>query len=509
MEHILDYFEQTVEAYPDKIAVDDGKTCRTWKELQTLARKIGTAVAGLDCEQGPAAVFMEKRTDTLTTFMGVLYAGSFYVYLNPEYPMERIQRMLDALEPSVVITEEALTERLEECDYSGQILTIETAISAEVQENMLSWIRSEQRETDYLYGMFTSGSTGIPKNVIVSNKAVCRFIKSFMTVFPVTSDDVLGNQAPFDFDVSVKDIYLSIFTGAKVVLIQKQMFCAPPDLIQYLQKKQVTILIWAVSALCMVSALKGLEEEDLDKVRYVLFSGEVMPGSHLRQWQKALPNASFANLYGPTETVCNCTYYLVKGNEPEKKSLPIGTAFPGRNVFLLDQNDREITKAGTLGELCVGGRILAEGYYRDILSTNCVFTENPLKTGKERIYRTGDIGYYDEAGQLFFAGRRDFQIKRMGHRIELEEIELELGAVPGVDRACCLYNRITGKLFAFYTGAADENQLRIELRKRLPHYMIPNRCVRLLLMPLNTNGKIDRNYLMKHYGKGCGSVVEQ
>lgn len=507
MEHILNYFEQTVNTYLDQIAVDDGKTRRTWQELQTLAKKIGTAIAELDCERGPTAVFMEKQADVMAAFLGVLYAGSFYVYLNPEYPMEWIQKMMDVLEPSVVITEEALTERLEECDYSGQILPIETAISTEAQEHILNWIRAEQRETDYLYGMFTSGSTGTPKNVVVSHRAVCRFIKSFLTVFPITPDDVLGNQAPFDFDVSVKDIYLSIFTGAKLLLIQKQMFCTPPDLIRYLQKKQVTILIWAVSALCMVSSLKGLEDEVPEKVRYVLFSGEVMPPDHLRQWQKALPDACFANLYGPTEVVCNCTYYLVKGDEPEKKILPIGTAFPGREVFLLGADNRKITKAETPGELCVGGGVLAEGYYRDMLSTNCAFTKNPLKAGNERIYRTGDMGYYDKSGQLFFSGRRDFQIKRMGHRIELEEIELELEVIPGVDRACCLYDKAAGKLMAFYTGAMDEKQLRIELRKRLPHYMIPKRCVRLLLMPLSANGKMDRNYLMKHYGGGKG--VEQ
>lgn len=308
-------------------------------ELKELSRQIGSAVAGIPgfaCN--PVPVFMEKRADTVAAFLGIAYAGGFFIPIHPDFPEERIRKLLLVLKADVVATEKRLTEKLKKSGFAGTIIEIETVKSGEVRSDLLDGIRERIDSRDYLYGIFTSGSTGIPKNVVVSHQSVIDFINAFTAVFPFQPEDVLANQAPFDFDVSVKDIYISVFTGAKLILIPKEMFTTPPRLLDYLCEKEATVLIWAVSALCIITTLRGLEYRIPVNVGSVFFSGEVMPVFHLKQWRAALPDAGFVNLYGPTEVTCNCTYYKVNGDENEKEGLPIGRAFPGHRVFLLDQN---------------------------------------------------------------------------------------------------------------------------------------------------------------------------
>ena len=194
---------------------------------------------------------------------------------------------------------------------------------------------------------------------MVSHKAVIDFITHFTEIFGINEEDRIGNQAPFDFDVSVKDIYSAVMTGAALVLIPRQMFSVPAALLDYLCEKKTTVLIWAVSALTMISALGGLKYRIPSDVRKVMFSGEVMPGRQLALWQQALPGAEFVNLYGPTEITCNCTYFSVKKICGEEEKLPIGKAFPGRKVFLLTEEGREIREPEQTGEICVAGEALS------------------------------------------------------------------------------------------------------------------------------------------------------
>ena len=219
---------------------------------------------------------------------------------------------------------------------------------------------------------------------------------------------------------------------------------------------------------------------------------------HLKQWRNALPEAEFVNLYGPTEVTCNCTYYKVTGNEFDNDGLPIGRAFPSRRVFLLDEDWNEVTGPGIQGEICVEGN-LSSGYYGNLTATEERFIRNPLGgEGDGIIYRTGDLGYWGAGRQLFFAGRKDHQIKRMGYRIELEEIEQEIARIPGINRVCCLYNHATKHLAAFYMGNVKEGCMRECVKQMLPYYMVPSTYNRLPLMPLNKNGKIDRRFLQNY-----------
>lgn len=502
METILDYLERTVNRHPDREAVDDGDTCYTWQELKELSRQIGSAVTeALSSVCNPVPVFMEKRADTVAAFLGVAYAGNFYILINPEYPEERIRKLLFVLQAKVAVTEKKLTTKLSKCGFTGKTIEVEAVKHTTVQQDLLDKIRIGMEGRDYLYGIFTSGSTGFPKSVVVSHQSVIGFITDFTTVFPFGKEDVLANQTPFDFDVSVKDIYTSVFTGAKLVLVPKEMFTTPPRLLDYLCEKEATVLIWAVSALCMITTLRGLEYRIPKAVRRIFFSGEVMPMVHLKQWRKALPDTEFVNLYGPTEVTCNCTYYKVTGDESEKEGLPIGQAFPGRHVFLLDQNQKEIVSPGMRGEICVGGG-LSSGYYRDVAATEERFIRTPLSRDHGgMIYRTGDMGYWGDDRKLYFVGRKDHQIKRMGYRIELEEIEREIGRIPGINRVCCLYNQATKRLTAFYMGDVKEARMREWVKQMLPYYMAPSSYIRLPLMPLNKNGKTDRSYLQNYIRK--------
>ena len=335
---------------------------------------------------------------------------------------------------------------------------------------------------------------------MVSHRSVIDFIGHFTELFHITQDDVIGNQAPFDFDVSVKDIYSALSTGATLEIIPKRLFSIPTGLLDYLCHRKITTAIWAVSALCIITTLKGFTYRVPSHLNKILFSGEVMPVKHLNTWRSYLPKALFVNLYGPTEITCNCTYYVVDRDFEPGTPIPIGKPFPNETVFLLDENNRLVTEPGQCGELCVAGTALALGYYRDPERTAMAFVQNPLNTCyQETIYRTGDLACYGEDGLLYFSSRKDFQIKHMGHRIELGEIEAALEAVEGVDRAVCLFLEEKNKIAAFYEGTAGKRDIALGLEHLLPRYMFPNLYRNLPKLPLTKNSKVDRQALRRLY----------
>ena len=351
-------------------------------------------------------------------------------------------------------------------------------------------------DTDPLYANFTSGSTGVPKGVVVSHRSVLDFIDCFVPLFGIDQEDVLACQAPFDFDVSVKDIYAALKTGATLSLLPKQLLSTPAALVDRLCECQVTTLIWAVSALCLVSSFHGLDYRTPTSVKRVLFSGEEMPRKALETWMHHLPQADFVNLYGPTEITCNCTYHRVDRTRDYAEGLPIGRPFPNEGVFLLDEQGREITAPGQVGELCVRGTALALGYLNAPEQTARAFCQNPLNPHyPERIYRTGDLACYNQRQELLFRGRKDFQVKYLGHRVELEEVERAVAQVPGVERCCVVF--ADHRLYGFYTGQVERKALHHTLRQSLPAYMVPGALYPLPAFPLTKNGKVDRKKLLE------------
>lgn len=497
MDNILEYLEKTESMYPNRKAVDDGQLCLTWHELLELSKRMGTAFCRCVESGKPVTILAEKSAVTLAAMFGTVYAGCFYVMIDPSQPPERLKDIFRVLEPELVITDNKNEELLDAAGYCRQRYLLGAALRESSDEGKLREIRRNSSSSDLLYGIFTSGSTGTPKGIVVSHRAVIDFITHFIEVFEITADDRIGNQAPFDFDVSVKDIYASIMTGALLVLIPKEMFCTPPVLLNYLCRKKITILIWAVSALTLISALKGLRYKIPENVKQVMFSGESMPAKQLRLWQEALPHTEFINLYGPTEITCNCTYFPVNRLYREDERIPIGKPFPGREVFLLDEEGKIIGMSGKTGEICVAGESLSEGYYQNPAETEIRFVYPFAEKPEKRCYRTGDLGYYGADGELYFSGRKDFQVKHMGQRIELEEIEHTLNQIKGLEKSCCLLDSRRNQLVAFYLGEVAASLVRTELKKRVPRYMIPHKLIPIEKIPLTKNGKTDREYFQK------------
>lgn len=498
MKNVLEYLEYNAAVNADKIAASDYDVSVTYSELSERAKQIGSFLLRFGAKNRAISLFMEKSVDLLSAMLGVVYSGNFYSVVDLEMPNDRKNKIFEALKPAALLTDKEHFDKAKEIDFDGEIILIEDAVQCSVNEKGLSEIRKSQIDTDPLYANFTSGSTGVPKGIVVCHRSVVDFIDVFTKTFDINENDIIVNQAPFDFDVSVKDIYSSLKMGGHLVIVPRRLFSAPVELIDYLCENKVTVMIWAVSALCLISTLHGLDYKTPETVRKILFSGEVMPYKHLLNWQSHLPNATLVNLYGPTEITCNCTYHILEKNRDYSAGIPIGRAFENEDVFLLDENDQLVTESGRAGEICIRGTALALGYYAAWEQTAKSFVQNPLNPNyPEFIYRTGDLAVYNEDGELVFSGRKDFQIKYMGHRIELEEIEHAMAAIDGVERCVCVFDEKKSKLKGFYIGSIEKTELLAIMRSTLPVFMIPGMIRQIEEMPLTKNGKVDRKQLQE------------
>lgn len=505
LKNVLDYLDNSVEKYPNKIAVADEHNSFTYSQLKEKAERIGAGLLNVTSPRMAVPVYMDKSCNALAIFMGAVSAGCFYVMLDPSHPVERINMILETLGATFMVVDEKSAKKQAKLGFTGKVLSVEELLEHEVTDKdkkMLLQIRQEALDIDPLYSIFTSGSTGVPKGVVVNHRSVIDFIDCFTDTFGISENDVIGNQAPFDFDVSVKDIYSSLKCGATLQIIPKSMFSFPTRLLDYLDDNKVTTLIWAVSALCIVTTLNGFDYKVPESINKVIFSGEVMPIKHLNKWREIYPDAMFVNVYGPTEITCNCTYYIVDREFELEDVLPMGSAFPNERVFLLDENNNQICadEPKKTGEICVSGTAVTMGYFNNREKTDGAFVQNPLNPYyNEIIYRTGDLGYYNERGEMCFSSRKDFQIKHNGHRIELGEIEMAINSMDGIQRACCIYEQEQNKIYAFYEGNADNKSLTHYLVSKIPKFMIPEVLVNVEAMPLTKNGKIDRKALMEGY----------
>ncbi len=493
---VLAYLEEAAVRYPDKTAFSSPDAAITFGELALRAKAVGSGLGVRIPPRTPVVVYLDKSVDAIVAFLGAAYAGCFYSFLERSMPVARLNTILQTLQPGVIITNAANQSGAKKLNGNCDVFDIAELVQTPVDNETLKRVRQGATDMDPLYCNFTSGSTGTPKGVLVGHRSVIDFIDQFTELFGITKDDVMGNQAPLDFDVSVKDIYSGLKTGAEVVLIPKSYFTFQARLLDLLTEKQVTTLVWAVSALCLISTMDGLSYKKPTHIKRALFSGEVMPPQHLHYWQRHYPDGMFVNLYGPTEITCNCTYHIIDREYGPMESMPIGVAFPNERVFLLNEDGCMVTAPNAEGEICVAGTALSLGYYRDPVRTREAFMQNPANdTHLERIYRTGDIGYYGKDGLLYFVGRRDLQIKHHGRRIELGEIEAAISSADGVRRACAIYMDKEERIVCFYVGQAKPEAIRTMIKGLLPDYMIPEEFVCKDTFPLTNNGKLDRSAL--------------
>ena len=490
MKNVLEYLENVKT---NNLVIDKNGSI-SYQKLLENSKKIGSGLGKFVKNNDPVPVYMEKGISALEVFMGALYSGGFYSLLNVGLPKMRLEQIINVLDVDYIVTDNEHLEDAKVFFPDKELILYEDLIKEEINDDLLNEIRKKKIDLDPVYANFTSGSTGVPKGVIVGNRSIIDFVDNFVDTFGIKDDDVIANQAPFDFDVSVKDIYPALKTGATLVIVPKELFSKPALLIDFLVGHKVTTMTWAVSALCLISTFHGLDYKVPTSVKRVMFSGEVMPMKHLKSWMEHLPNAMFVNLYGPTEITCNCTYHIIDRNR-EYEKIPVGIPFNNEAVFLLNDKNELVTNESEKGEICVRGTALALGYYKNKEQTDKAFVRNPLNDKYiEYIYRTGDLGYYIN-GELYFGGRKDFQIKYMGHRIELEEIDKAIGSYDGVERVCSMFKEEKSKLYAFYIGSIDTKELHEKLSKELPVFMIPSKFIKIDEMPLSKNGKIDRKKL--------------
>ena len=493
---VLEYLERNAKFHPEKEAFEDGEKVYTYAQIRGLARKVGYMLAEeMQSMRDPIAVFMDKNIDSIACFFGTLYSGNFYCPLDSQMPVERISTIMGVLQPKVVLTDLAHKEQAESFAAGAKVVVLEDAqkVSDAQAASACAW--EALTIMDPLYVLFTSGSTGVPKGVLVGQQVIVNYLDWLDKEFCYDSDDVFGNQAPLYFDVSMHDVYGTLYFCAKMVIIPQKLFAFPVKLIEYMNEKKISTFLWVPSAMGIVATLKTFDAVKPEYLKHAMFAGEVLPRKQLDYWVENLPDVVYANLYGPTETFV-CTGYVRTGKEPEGQPLPIGKALMNTQALVLDENGKEVAK-GETGELCMRGCCVALGYYHNPEKTAASFTQNPTHDRyPDRIYHTGDLVYYDENDDLIYVSRKDFQIKHMGYRIELGEIETAAYQIEEVRDCACTYNMERKKIILYYDGVQmDKKEMLAKLSERIPQYMLPNRMVYLEQMPHNANGKIDRKAL--------------
>ncbi len=489
---VTDYLDKTAVKFPDKVAFANEKRAMTFATLRKEARQIASGLIEKKFFRRPVVIYLEKSPECVAAFMGVAYSGNFYTPLDTDMPKVRLEKIMATLQSEIIITDEEHYQAAKSFAGSIPVAVYEQFQQLAVDETAVNAVTDKITDTDILYVLFTSGSTGVPKGVIIPHKGVIAYTEWCAEEFALDENVVLGNQTPFYFSMSVLDIFQTLRNGCTMYIIPRMLFSFPIKLLQFLFEKKINMIYWVPSALCIVANLRALGRVEVPSLKKIFFAGEVMPTKQLNMWRKAFPECLFVDLYGPTETTDICAFYRVDRDFADDEPVPIGRACHNTGLLLLDENGK-LVKDGQVGELCVYGSTLAYGYYNNKEKTVAAFVQNPLHDYyPETIYRTGDLVRYNERGELMYVSRKDFQIKHMGHRIELGEIETAVSSIDGVERCACVYDDKRSKIVLFYTGSAEGHAISEQLKTMVPEYMMPNRKKKLDVMPINLNGKIDR-----------------
>jgi amino acid adenylation domain-containing protein len=474
----------------------------TFKELEIEAKKIATRIIEMNrgMTNKPIAVLTDKSPTSVVAFMAIVFSGNYYVPIDISLPMDRILKIVEVLEPSMLISNSKYTKLLDKFQDIPKLISDSQFVS-KIDEYKIQSIVKGNIDTNPLYVLFTSGSTGNPKGVVVSHRAVIDYIEWLSETFNFDENTIFGNQAPFYFDNSILDIYLTLKHGSTLVLIPERCFAFPQELISFMYEYKVNTIFWVPSALNVLLRYKLDENQVLPELDKVMFCGEVMPVKVLNYLKRLFPNATYVNMYGPTEITDVCSYYIVDREFEENESLPIGVPCNNTEILVLNEHN-QLVEEEEIGELCVRGSSLAHGYYGDWEKTEAVFVQNPLNDKyPEKIYKTGDLVKYNSLGEIIYIGRKDFQIKHLGHRIELGEIEGACISIKGVKECCCVYSHRNKqiRLICSVEDYLSEKEIYKSLMKKIPKYMLPGKIRIVDQLPKTPNGKIHRKRINQEF----------
>lgn len=504
---------------PEAMAVVLKQERLTYGELEEHSTRLAKLLKVAGCERGDrVCLLLPKSPSAIVGILGILKADCIYVPIDITSPASRVARMIGSCEPhcllaahaSATLMEKLITEHGLANSIPVGWMDVETAdinylnIAFSPRDLDLcpsTPIESENTSQDAAYILFTSGSTGQPKGVVITHANVMHFVQWARTYFQMGPTDRISGHPPLHFDLSVFDIFGSFAAGAALHLIPDDLKLAAGKLAEFIRASELTQWFSVPSALTYMAMFDAVQYDDFPSLKRLLWCGDVLPTPVLRYFMTRLPKVTFTNLYGPTEATIASSYYTVPTcPADDKTAIPIGVACDGEELLVLDEHFKPVS-VGDVGDLYISGAGLSPGYWRDEEKTRAVFLPNPQsRTPCERIYKTGDLARIGDDGLLYFVGRADSQIKSRGYRIELGEIELALRALDCLHD--CAVVAIPSSGFegtaigcAYVPAPGFEGKpviLRRELAKLLPSYMLPSHWLALDQLPTNANGKIDR-----------------
>ncbi len=514
------------QAHPEATAVVFKDTRLTYGALEEASNKLGHLLKDAGCRRGDrVGLLMPKMPAAIVAMLGVLKADAIYVPMDPASPAERQARVLEISDCRCILAAGPVEQGLRET----------LAVATLQQRPIIGWLDEDlppptdpapafslrdlaafsatspataNRGDDVAHILFTSGSTGLPKGVMISHGAVVHLIAWARAYFGIIRTDRASQHPPLRFDVSTFDIFGTLWSGAELHLVPAELNLLPHKLAQFIRDARLTQWFSVPSVLNMMANFDVLLQDDFPDLRRVLFAGEAIPTPTVIHWMRRLPHVRFTNLYGPTETTIVSSYYtLPRCPADEREPIPIGVACDGEELLVLDEQLQPVVP-GRIGDLYIRGAGLSPGYWRDPEKTHRVFLPYPGATDPgDRIYRTGDLARCTTDGLFHFVGRADTQIKSRGYRIELGEIEAALHSVSDLRESAVLAIKSEGfegwLICCAYVAAPGKNISVVNLRKQLarlvPGYMIPARWMCLDALPKNDNGKIDRPLLRNQF----------
>lgn len=487
--------------YSERTAIRDGTKDFTFRQVEVYSKRFATLIiqrADLTCE--PIAVYLPKSASVIFADVGILYSGNVYVNLDVKSPSNRLRNILQNINPKFVVTDRSHASEVLAAGYDATSLffieDIETDVAFD-NEYLLSRL-NHLIDTDPICIINTSGSTGVPKGVVLHHRGTIDFMDWVFERFDFNPETKIASLAPFFFDIFTLELNVVLAKGATLFIVPEHLSPFPAKLAEFIKLNEISFLFWVPSVMVNISNLGLLETSPPRFLKTVFFAGEVFPTRSLNVWRRALPDTLFVNLYGPIEIHVDCTYFIVDRPFADHEPIPIGYPCLNSSILILSEQGEPVLK-GEVGELCVRGSSVSHGYWNDKEKTAMAFVQNPLNNSyPEIIYKTGDLVKVGEHGEIYLIGRKDFQIKHMGYRIELPEIEHQVLGIEGIGNACVVYNQSKKEITLFYecvSDPIDSKEIRVALSEALPKYMLPTAFHRMDSLPLNQNGKIDRNGL--------------